>query len=157
MNAEHEEEKSSSYDTLHIPYIAGFSEQLAKDLKVVNVGVTFQRGRTVFDSMCKLKPSSHRDDKKNLIYCLGYKCCDQYYLGETQQFFNSRKYQHKNAIKCKRSTNGLAQHLKKNKKHMLDWENRVFLDFEPQRRKRKIKEAIFINCINPGNTIYQTF
>jgi len=153
MYAEQEEEKSSYYDTLHVPYIAGLSEQLAKDLKVINVGVTFQRGRTVFDSICKLKPSSHRDDKKNLIYCLGCKCCDQIYLGETQQFFSSRKYQHEYAIKCKQSTNGLAQHLKQNKKHMIDWENRVFLDFEPHWRKRKIKEAIFIDCLNPGNTI----
>ena len=36
---------------------------------------------------------------------------------------------------------------------MIDWENRVFLDFEPHWRKRKIKEAIFIDCLNPGNTI----
>ena len=116
MNAEHEEEKSSYYDTLHVPYIAGLSEQLAKDLKVINVGVTFQRGRTIFDSICKQKPLRHRDDKQNLIYCLGCKCCDQIYLGETQQFFNSCKYQHEYAIKCKQSTNGLAQHLKQNKK-----------------------------------------
>ena len=42
---------------------------------------------------------------------------------------------------------------KAKKKHMIDWENRVFLDFEPHWRKRKIKEAIFIDCLNPGNTI----
>ena len=36
---------------------------------------------------------------------------------------------------------------------MIDWENRVFLDFEPHWRKRKIEEAIFIDCINPGSTI----
>ena len=147
--------KCSYYNTLHVPYIAGFLEQLAKDLKLVNVGVTFQRDRNIFDSICKLKPSRHRDDKKNLIYCLGCKCCDQYYLGKTQQFFTgtSCKYQHEYAIKCKQSTSGLAQHLKKNKKHIIDWENRVFLDFEPHWRKRKIKGAIFIDCINPGNNI----
>ena len=33
---EEEEEKSSYYDTLHVPYIAGLSEQLAKDLKYAN-------------------------------------------------------------------------------------------------------------------------
>ena len=36
---------------------------------------------------------------------------------------------------------------------MIDWENQVFLDFKPHWRKRKIKEAIFIDCLNPGNTI----
>jgi len=29
----------------------------------------------------------------------------------------------------------------------------VFLDFEPHWKKRKTKEAIFIDCINPGNNI----
>ena len=61
MNAEHEEEKSSYYDTLHVPYIAGFSEQLAKDLKVINVGATLQRDVPFRHSICKLKPSRHRD------------------------------------------------------------------------------------------------
>ena len=55
-HAEQEVEDSGYYDTLHIPYIAGFAEKLAKDLRVVNVGVTFQKGRTIYNSVCKLKP-----------------------------------------------------------------------------------------------------
>ena len=39
------------------------------------------------------------------------------------------------------------------KKHTIDWKNRVFLDFEPHWRKRKIKEALFIDCLNPGVTM----
>ena len=152
-HAEQEVEDSGYYDTLHIPYIAGFAEKLAKDLRVVNVGVTFQKGRTIFNSVCKLKPLKHPDEKKNLIYCLGCKSCDQHYIGETQQFFSSRKYQHEYAIRHKKSTNGLAQHLMINKKHSIDWGRRAFLDFEPHWRKRKIKEALFIDCINPRSNI----
>ena len=116
-HAEQEVEDSGYYDTLHIPYLAGFAEKLAKDLRVVNVGVTFQKGRTIFNSVCKLKPLKHPDEKKNLIYCLGCKSCDQHYIGETQQFFSSHKYQHEYAIRHKQSTNGLAQHLMNNKKN----------------------------------------
>ena len=119
-------EDSGYYDTLHIPYIAGFAEKLAKDLRVVNVGVTFQKGRTIFNSICKLKPLKHPDEKKNLIYCLGCKSCDQHYVGETQQFFSSRKYQHEYAIRHKKSTNGLAQHLMINKNIRLTGEKERF-------------------------------
>jgi len=145
--------KSGYYDVLHVPYVAGFSEKLAKDLKHVNVGVTFQKGKTIFNSVCKLKPPKHSDERKNVIYCLGCNSCNQRYLGETQQFFPSRRYQHEYAIRCKQKTNGIAQHILKNKKHTIDWENRVFLDFEPHWRKRKIKEALFIDCLNPGVTM----
>ena len=39
------------------------------------------------------------------------------------------------------------------KTHTLDWDNRVFLDFEPHWRKREIKEALFIDCLNPVVTM----
>ena len=152
-HAEQEVEDSWYYDTLHFPYIAEFAEKLAKDLRIVNVGVTFQKWRTIFNSVCKLKPVKHPDEKKNLKYCLGCKSCDQHYIGETQQFFPSRKCQHEYAIRHKQSTNGLAQHLMNNIKHSIDWGKRAFLDFEPHWRKRKIKEALFIDCINPGSNI----
>ena len=36
-------EKSDYYDVLYAPYIAGFSEQLARDLKHIHIGLTFQK------------------------------------------------------------------------------------------------------------------
>ena len=87
------------------------------------------------------------------MYCIGCKSCSQHYLGETQQFFPSRRYQHQYAIKCNQQTNGIAQHIHRNKNHEIDWENRVFLDFESHWRRRKIKEALFIDCLNPSTNI----
>ena len=43
QNEEQQEEKSDYYDVLHIPYIAGFSEQLARHLKPIHIGLTFQK------------------------------------------------------------------------------------------------------------------
>ena len=134
-------------------YLPGFSEQLARDLKQIKIGVTFQKGNTLYNSICKLKPQKHPDDRKNIIYCIGCKLCSQHYLGETQQFFPSRRYQHQYAIKCNQQTNGIAQHIHRNKNHEIDWENRVFLDFESHWRRRKIKEALFIDCLNPNTNI----
>ena len=53
-NEEQEGNKSGYYDVLHIPYVAGFSEKFAKDLKHVNVGMTFKKGKTISNSVCKL-------------------------------------------------------------------------------------------------------
>jgi len=84
---EHHEkaEKSEYFDTLHAPYIARFSEKLAKDLKHINVGITFSKGCTFFNSFCRLKPPCAQDMRKNVIYCLNCKSNPQIYIGETQQ------------------------------------------------------------------------
>ena len=62
QNENQQKEESEYHDTLHAPYIAGFSEQLARDLKQIKIGVTFQKGNTLYNSVCKLKPQKHPDD-----------------------------------------------------------------------------------------------
>ena len=146
------EENPGYYDTINVPYIAGFSEKLAKDLKLINIGVTFRKGKTLYNSFCKLKPPCTKEMRKNVIYCLGCKSCPQIYLGETQQWFPSRKYQHEYAVRKQSSTNGIAQHVVKTD-HEIDWESAKFLDSDPHWRKRKIKEALFIDCLNPQKQI----
>ena len=90
--------------------------------------------------------------ESNVVYCIGCKSCSQVYLGETQQWFPSRRYQHKYAVKNQSSTNSIAQHVAKSS-HEIEWENMKFLDSEPHWRKRKIKEALFIDCLNPQKHI----
>ena len=76
----------------------------------------------------------------------------QIYIGETQQWFPSRRYQHQYAAKKKTQTDGIAQHVTKTK-HQIDWENTIFLDSETNWRRRKIKEALYIDSLNPGKQI----
>ena len=38
-------------------------------------------------------------------------------------------------------------------KHQIDWENTIFLDSETHWRQRKIKEALYIDSLNPGKQI----
>ena len=61
LDHEEEEENPGYYNTLNAPYIAGFSERLAKDLKGIDVGVTFCKGRTLYNSLCRLKPPCSKD------------------------------------------------------------------------------------------------
>ena len=51
--------------------------------------------------------------------------------------------------KIKKTTNGIFQHLKANKKHKIDWESIYFIDSEKHWLKRKIKESLYINALNP--------
>jgi len=152
LHQNEEDENPGYFETLQAPYIAGFSERLAKDLNCINVGITFRKGHTLSNSFCRLKPPCSHDMRKNVIYCLGCKSCPQVYLGETQQWFPSRRYQHNYAVKTKTSTNGLAQHVMKTE-HTIDWDSTIFLDSDSHWRRRKIKEALFIDSLNPQKQI----
>ena len=44
-----------------------FRKKQQKTSKHVNVGVTFQKGKNVFNAACKLKPPKHSDERKNLV------------------------------------------------------------------------------------------
>ena len=101
------EQTPGYFDPLHVMYIAGFSERLSNDLRHINIGVTFWKGRTLYNSFCKLKPPCSQDMRKNVVYCIGCKFCSQVYLGEIQQWFPSRRYQHEYAVKNQSSTNAL--------------------------------------------------
>ena len=46
--------------------------------------------------------------------------------------------------------NEITQHIHNNKKHTINWDNQIFLDFESHWRNQKNKEALFIDSINPG-------
>jgi hypothetical protein len=52
----------------------------------------------------------------------------------------------------KNQTNGIVQHVTKTK-HQIDWENTIFLHSETHWRRRKIKEALYIDSLNPGKQI----
>ena len=62
QDGEQQQDDSEYYDALQTPYIAGFSEKLAEDLRNLNIGVTFQKGTTLYKSFCKLKPPRSPDE-----------------------------------------------------------------------------------------------
>ena len=83
------EENLGYFDTLNVPYTEGFSERLSRDLRRINIGVTFCKGTTLCNSFCRLKPPCSQGMRENVIYCLSCKSCSiersQIYLGGTQQ------------------------------------------------------------------------
>ena len=43
--------------------------------------------------------------------------------------------------------------MRENKKHLIDWDGRTFLEVEKDWRRRRIKEALYIDSINPQEDI----
>ena len=74
-------------------------------------------------------------------------------MGETGQHFCDRRNQHQRDVKNKKPSNGLYAHLKENKGHKINWEGFVYLDSEKNWKRRKIKEAIYINAVNPAEAM----
>ena len=64
------EEKSEYFDTFHASYIAGFPEKLAKDVKHRNVGITFSKGRSFFNSFSDFNLRVHKTWEK-MLYTVG--------------------------------------------------------------------------------------
>jgi len=154
-NHQNREEETSEdyYDVLYVPYIAGFSERLQKELKPLQVGLAYKTGTTLFSRVCKLKPPREIDDQKDVVYHIPCKSCTACYIGETGQKFGSRRYQHEYDIKTKKKKNGIGDHMRDNKKHLVDWDDRTFLEVEKDWRRRRIKEALYIDSINPQEDI----
>ena len=93
------------------------------------------------------------EERKNVVYAVPCGDCGIRYFGETGQHFSDRKSQHQRDVKAGKTTNGFFCHVKENAGHKIDWESAVFVDYEKNWKRRKVKEAIHINAINPTNTI----
>jgi hypothetical protein len=141
------------FDVLHAPYVRGFSENLQRKLKRVNVGYVFKRGDTIQNHLVQRKIPIQKEEKKNVIYAIGCKSCNFYYVGETSQHFATRRSQHQADVRNKNPKNGIYQHLKAHREHQIDWDKVSYLDNEGNWRARKISESFFINAIDPTNKL----
>jgi hypothetical protein len=139
------------FDVIHAPYVQKFSENLQKDLNRIQIGFVMKQGRTLYSELCNLKQKTSSEEKKNVVYSIKCKTCDKEYIGETGQKFTQRKYQHQMDVKNGVATNGIFQHLKKNKGHKIDWDKTRFLDRESHFMRRKIKESVYINACDPSD------
>ena len=54
-------------------------------------------------------------------------------------------------IKSGKVTHGFFNHIKENPGHKIDWDKVVILGYEKNWKRRTIKEAVYINAINPTN------
>ena len=154
VQQEVEAENSKGYfEVLHAPYVKGFSEGLQRKLRRLQVGLVPKTGETLYSNLCKLKQRSEREEIKNVVYSVPCGDCGVRYIGETGQQFSERRSQHQRDVKNRKKTNGFYCHIRENKGHKINWDKALYLDYEKNWKRRKIKEAIYINAINPTNTM----
>jgi len=147
------EKRKEFCEVLHVPYVKGFSEGLQRKLRKLNIGVVPKKGETLYSHLCKLKQKKEKDESKDVVYSIPCDTCRVRYVGETGQHFCDRRNQHQRDVKNKKPSNGLYAHLKENKGHKINWEGFVYLDSEKNWKRRKIKEAIYINAVNPAEAM----
>jgi hypothetical protein len=130
--------------------VKGFSEGLQRKLQVGLVQKTWE---TLYSNLCKLKQRTEREEIKNVVYSVPCGDCGVRYIGETGQQFSERRSQHQRDVKNRKKTNGFYCHIRENKGHKINWDKALYLDYEKNWKRRKIKEAIYINAINPTTTM----
>ena len=149
-------ENKGYYDVLHAPYVKGFSEKLQKELKTLNVGFVMKKGKTIGSVLLHLKPKTRKEDVKDVVYKIECSTCKMKYIGETSQRMSKRRKQHESDVRRQIKTNGIYCYLKKNKDHIINWENQQALLFEKDWKLRKIKESIIIDALNPTTEMKMT-
>ena len=85
------------------------------------------------------------------MYAIECETCGVHYVEQTGQHFCEKRKQHERNVRNEKLTSGIYDHLKNNKGHSLNWARLKYLDKENSWESRTIKEAIFINALNPAN------
>jgi len=68
--------------------------------------------------------------KKNVVYKLSCKDCDDTYVGQTKRKFNTRVTEHKNDINKNTGKHSVITEHRLDKNHEFDWDNPEILDKE---------------------------
>ena len=82
-----------------------------------------------------------KDAAKRRLHKFDCADCKKWYIGETGQKMESRKYQHQKDVKGGEK-NAFFMHLQTHKTHSIRWQEVVYLENKEDWKKRKIKEAL---------------
>ena len=100
--------------------------------------------------LCKLKHRKDPEKRKNGVHAIECETCRVHYIGRQVNIF-VREGSNSREMSEKKWTSGIYEHLKNNKGHSVNWAKLKYLDKENNWKGRKIKEAIYINALNPSN------
>ena len=137
-----------------LPWIPGLSYKIKKVFKKVGINTIFKSSSNLKTILCSRNKSKlHKLEKPGVYHT---KCnCGGNYVGETGCLCSTRQEQHKKAIfKYNWKDSALAEH-KKTCQDDIDWNKTDVLSVQPNWYKRKIREALEIQCLDCGpNTLH---
>ena len=157
-----------------IPYVEGISERIERTLKKYNVSTAMRPQSTLRNILVHPKDKCSPEEQGEIIYKIPCKNCHKSYIGETGRLFKTRLEEHKADVansstsqftrsqrKLSQNTihkSALTDHANR-ENHEIDWDNAKVIDRESQKRRRHIKEAIWIKrtegAINRDEGNYQ--
>jgi predicted GIY-YIG superfamily endonuclease len=134
--------EQDTFSLLTIPYVKGTSEKIRRIAKQYKIKTVFKSGSTLRSVLTKTKPKSSNQEKE-CIYQVPCECGESY-IGETKRPFNVRLQEHKkHTYRGETSRSGIADHVW-SKHHNIKWSEAQVVHKEPHWKKRKFKEAVFI-------------
>ena len=157
-----------------IPYVQGISEKVERTLKKYNITTAMKPYLTLRNILVHPKDKCTVEEQGEVVYKIPCKNCERSYIGETGRLFRTRLEEHKKDVESNTKTkytrsqrqisqdtihkSALTDHAT-TENHEIDWDNIKIVDKESQRRKRHVKEAIWIKrtkgAINRDEGNYQ--
>ena len=125
------------------PYVRGVSERLEKVCAPLGVKAVLKPQRTIRQTLVQVKEKIPTERKKEVVYEVACKDCDQKYIEETKRTMKKRLTEHKYAVRKGDEKNGIAVHANKFN-HSIDWESAGILSTAQGYWNRRTLEAIQI-------------
>ena len=142
-----------------LPYINGTSEKTARLLRPFNIDIAHKPTQKLRTYFSKHKDKTTTMQKRNAIYSIPCKNCEQHYIGQTSKKIETRLTEHKNAINRYDLLSLPASHTHDNG-HTFNWTEIQILDQAKTKHAREFKEAWYSidnNTINRHTHISQAF
>ena len=142
-----------------VPYVQGTTEKIIRVLKKHKVSTAVRPYNTLRQFLVHPKDKTSKEDNGELVYQIPCKMCEKVYIGETGRQLKTRLEEHRKEVNAvtkntyTRSTrkqsegtvhkSAITDHAT-TENHIIDWEGTKIIDREGNKRKRHVKEAIWI-------------
>ena len=142
--------------TAVLPYIKGVSEVLRRCLQQQGVRTVFKSDTTLRSYLVRPKDALEPGKQEGVVYRIPCEC-GKVYIGETGRAMQDRIKEHDRDIRLAHTqTSAVSEHANETG-HLPLWDQVKFIDRDPHRYTRRVKEAIQIrlhsNNINRDNGI----
>ena len=143
-----------------LPYKEGLSQRVQRTFNKFGVATAFKPHKTLRNYL--VKPKDKRDvlHTAECVYEIPCLNCDKSYIGETARIFDKRLNEHKGeaekasakpftraqrmaSVTGEQNKSALTDHVAE-ENHAIGWKSAKIRDREPNKRKRLIKESIWI-------------
>ena len=147
------------YSIVVVPYVQGLSEKITRIYKKYGISTSVRPNSTLRQLLVHPKDKLEALENGEIVYRIPCKMCNKSYIGETGRQLKTRIDEHKkdvnsissqtftrNKRKESQSTihkSAITDHVATSN-HIIDWEGVKIVDKESNRRRRHVREAIWI-------------